>query len=507
MAAPILFLALEGCKKTDGTANAGGSVSFRVPGQQTPAIVYSNSAGTAILSQPVTLDGYGKATVYVTSVVDMDIFDSTGVSVVSIERATAVHSGQVDVESVGFLGTGIVSGQTEAGGRTSLATIETRAQTSLGGTDFEYLDSSGGTSRPLKTVFRERGLSVKDRGALGDGLTVDTAAFVEAIALLKAAGGGVLLIPPGTYIIDDALLVSFSGLRIVGYGHNVSILKLTSTSTNLITVSGAYNFDIEGVQLTASAITTGYGISTVGSGQTFRGIKVMPYFEACIFLDTAAFFTEITHCNLQASAADKQCVLIQGNNTKAVYVHDNYFEAASAGVGTGVEIKGAGPVYDVAIENNNMGALGTGIKIDATATGSGYRVRGNALSESTIALDLGKTAQSLQLHESANTISLATVTEVTTIADASTTTLAGHYSQINGGTGTINLITATSWRKGAIAVLVFGGAVTVKHNQASAGFGLPVILDGAADFVAANGDSLTLVFDGSSFRELSRMVL
>lgn len=48
----------------DGTALAGGNVSFYEPGTLTPKAVYSNSGKTIAHTQPVTLDGDGKAAIY-----------------------------------------------------------------------------------------------------------------------------------------------------------------------------------------------------------------------------------------------------------------------------------------------------------------------------------------------------------------------------------------------------------------------------------------------------------
>ena len=44
--------------------------------------------------------------------------------------------------------------------------------------------------------------------AAGDGVTVDSAAFNNAVTALNAAGGGTLLVPAGTYVISDVRLGS-----------------------------------------------------------------------------------------------------------------------------------------------------------------------------------------------------------------------------------------------------------------------------------------------------------
>ena len=52
--------------------------------------------------------------------------------------------------------------------------------------------------------------NVKDFGAVGDGITDDTAAFVAAIA-----GGGDIVLPAGTYFLSDTSLTALTGGYIV----------------------------------------------------------------------------------------------------------------------------------------------------------------------------------------------------------------------------------------------------------------------------------------------------
>src|SRR5690349_7627382 len=44
-------------------------------------------------------------------------------------------------------------------------------------------------------------VNVRDLGATGDGVTNDTTAFQQAAALINSAHGGMLVIPPGDYIV------------------------------------------------------------------------------------------------------------------------------------------------------------------------------------------------------------------------------------------------------------------------------------------------------------------
>ena len=64
--------------------------------------------------------------------------------------------------------------------------------------------------RSLQNKFQEC-ISVKDFGAVGDGITDDSAALQAAI--LAATPGNVLFWPPGTYVVWQTLLFSSSGVK------------------------------------------------------------------------------------------------------------------------------------------------------------------------------------------------------------------------------------------------------------------------------------------------------
>ena len=72
-------------------------------------------------------------------------------------------------------------------------------------------------------------VDVKTYGAVGNGVTNDTAAFNAALKSLADAGGGTCLVPKGTYVISASGITSpvKSGVHLVGEGHT-SILKIAA---------------------------------------------------------------------------------------------------------------------------------------------------------------------------------------------------------------------------------------------------------------------------------------
>ena len=92
---------------------------------------------------------------------------------------------------------------------------------------------------------------------------------------------------------------------------------------------------------------------------------------------------------------------------------------------------------------------------------------------------------------------IASATEITLGTD-------GNYFDITGTTQ-IDNIDEAGWQAGSVVVLQFDASVTVKHN--TSGTGAVILLSGAGDFSATVDDTLQLVYDGVTFREISRTVI
>jgi parallel beta-helix repeat protein len=107
-----------------------------------------------------------------------------------------------------------------------------------------YIDSTGKLGSYGETVY-----NVKLYGAVGDGLTDDTASFIDA--LTAAGSGGIVYIPVGTYLISNYLAVP-SNVWVKGDGYG-STVKLSDgfTPTKLFYVTNSTNvkfsnFSIDG---------------------------------------------------------------------------------------------------------------------------------------------------------------------------------------------------------------------------------------------------------------------
>lgn len=103
-------------------------------------------------------------------------------------------------------------------------------------------------------------VSVKDFGAVGDGVTDDTASISAAIAHLVSLGGGCLYMPRGEYIFNGTIGVT-SAITLLGDGAKATIIR-GSVSLQLSGVgSGAYRsyhrligLQIDGVDRTTTGL-------------------------------------------------------------------------------------------------------------------------------------------------------------------------------------------------------------------------------------------------------------
>lgn len=97
--------------------------------------------------------------------------------------------------------------------------------------------ATGGTvARSLESRFGET-INVKDKGAIGDGVTDDTVA-IQAVLTAVSATGGIVYFPQGTYKITATLTMG-SNVLIFGAGPTASVIKgalgtalLQSTNTS-----------------------------------------------------------------------------------------------------------------------------------------------------------------------------------------------------------------------------------------------------------------------------------
>lgn len=110
---------------------------------------------------------------------------------------------------------------------------------------FRTIDLSHLTLSAIQGIsgFGQRVFNVRWYGAAGDGATDDTAAIQQALDEAANAGGGVVFVPPGTYLITSSLTIG-SKTTLIGAAKNaVTIKKATYFEARMIRSKQGYNAD------------------------------------------------------------------------------------------------------------------------------------------------------------------------------------------------------------------------------------------------------------------------
>ena len=90
---------------------------------------------------------------------------------------------------------------------------------------------TGASARSVESKLQDT-VSVKDFGAVGDGVTDDTAAIQAAIDYLSGIGGGELFFPKGEYAISNKIIIA-GGIHYIGTAGGASkIVKHSNFNTN-----------------------------------------------------------------------------------------------------------------------------------------------------------------------------------------------------------------------------------------------------------------------------------
>jgi hypothetical protein len=117
--------------------------------------------------------------------------------------------------------------------------------------------------------------NVKDAkyGAVGDGSHDDTTTINNAISAANTAGGGIVYLPPGTYIVTGIKL--YSKVHLIGSGRESTIIKLkdNTSSTDVIfsnnvyslmgsgSTAGEYDFSIRDLTIDGNRVNNSAGAS------------------------------------------------------------------------------------------------------------------------------------------------------------------------------------------------------------------------------------------------------
>lgn len=504
-------LAISGSRKSDGTANASGRVWVYSPGTTVQEDVWSDADAMTRLTQPLSLDAGGKVTAYVTVPVRLVIEYAVTTGTYGTLTDTTFIPGDaesVTVRNDGFTGTG-PSGSQTAGGDTDLDTVLTALYTSVGGTDGKYKESSGATARTIKAKFAEAFVSVKDFGAKGDGIAIDTTAVQATINRVASLGGGTVFFPAGTYLIDAGLtLSSKDGVSLKGTGAASTVLKNTSTTATLLTFSACNYFRIDDLFLTASSTSSGIGIrlASTTSNVTITGVRLDKHLVSIKGDGTASTWVFINNSFTPYDGdAASRGIWLSGAQVSDVAIIGTTIGGGS--LGYAMEFENA--TQNICVTNCTVGAQS--IRWNANFIGAGgFKFVGNRLLAST-PFSFGVAAFPTNFYQYGNNqdgYSVTVATGDTTVLDLTK----GSDIRINagsGGAGTVTVSNPTVLPSTSSRNVYF----TTRHINAAGGavtwaMGTVFVLDGAVAIptTAARTILVLWLWDGntSTLREVSR---
>ena len=248
---------------SNGTPLSGGKLYTYEAGTTTPLAAYTSNSGATPHTNPIILDSAGRVSseIWLNSAYDYKFILATSTDIT-------------------------VWTKDNIPGITNFSALSGPNGASLVG----YNEGSAGAVNRNVQARLQDFMTVKDFGAVGDGVTNDAAAFTAACAAAMGAGA-TLLIPAGTYNLGAwaSPIITTAKLSLVGEGIGSTAIVAASPSASLFRV--LYDVDIEGTtfnNFTANTSGNGgsilYNLDSTDSGISPVRVRV----ENCKFYNCKA---------------------------------------------------------------------------------------------------------------------------------------------------------------------------------------------------------------------------
>jgi hypothetical protein len=234
MTVNLSALAGAGAQFLDGSGNplSGGKLESFVAGTTTPQTTYTEASGAVAHPNPIILDAAGRVPtgeIWITAGASYKfvLSDSNNVVIATYDNITGID------------GTGIATNATSVsftGFKGQVGNLQDLADAD--GSDWVGFEPAGSNAvaRSVQDKLREY-VSVKDFGAVGNGVADDTLAVQAAFDACAASGQG-LYFPAGTYNASSALTMGNHDLNMEGQlvytgSAAITFLRVTAPSRNV----------------------------------------------------------------------------------------------------------------------------------------------------------------------------------------------------------------------------------------------------------------------------------
>ena len=495
----------------------GGYITVKQRATSSNATVYEDFEGENAVASTVTnhtLDSNGSVVLYCNEVVDVVAYTSAGAQARAWTEGAATTA--IEYRGQSFTGVDYESAASGAQYPIALVSVLNKWMDSAGALDFKVRSNAANTTSANLSSIGVGVMStwyfVKDPvyGARGDGVTNDRAAIQAAIDAAEAAGGGIVVIGPGTYNIATALVIDAENVQILGVGFPK--IQVTSGSVNGFTVSATRTV-IDGVRIevanSVGANSTAYGISIISGGDSSRiinvrvsetgtyefadGIRVVDAGKVTV---SGGFFSGATNGGYFTSATTELGNVVigvgafYGTVTNGLFIENQIgFVIASTDMSGGtndLRVTGCTNTMMNGSTISNQPAI-------INATSVGFRESGNSGIESIDASSslLGGSHSWGSLNGAVwggNITSAATVT-----LNASTVGRATYYT-VNAHSANVDTLTGTGFPSGYVLKIVF--QVNTQWNDGTGNLRL------SANFAGTANDVLTLIWDGTNWLQM-----
>jgi hypothetical protein len=416
-----------------GNVLTGGKLFTYAAGTTTPVVAYTTSAGNIAWSNPIILDAAGRVSgsgeIWLTDGISYKFIlrDSNDVLIATYDNVTGINSNFVNFTSQQEIQTAtagqtafnlttmqylpgtnsltvFVDGVNQYGPGAQYAYVETDSDTitfvnglhvgalvkfttstisSAAATSADQVSYTpagvGAVPTNVQAKLRQT-VSVKDFGAVGDGVTDDTAAIQAAINYLSPFGG-TLYIPKGAYIVsdanaDNACLVVTAPIQFVGDGAFYTSIQPAASvagTVNTILVNPNSGFD-----------QTLMSFRNLSLGNLSNGTRAGDHGIYCLTLNANQNLPKFTVEN---------CAIQQGNGF-AIYHLNDPVDNINGGMYAcyinnnalkgGIKFENSGD--SLVVSNNVLSGTGTGVEASLITGASLLSILDNNITTSNSAI-------------------------------------------------------------------------------------------------------------------------
>ena len=499
-----------------GTPSSGAFTTLSASGAVS-GVGFSN-----YLASPPAIGGSVPAAGSFTAIIGTTIRASTYINYRGGDNASTTNSGfgetALDSNSGGINNTAIGYASLTA----NVAGINNTAvgASSLVASNASYYNTSIGASSMSSSIAPQNSVAVGYLSLQNVGKTVTAGSFYVGIDYIIQSSGTTNFVAVGAADNNIGTIFTSTGAG-SGTGTAASI-----TLGNVGVGYQALNSVVNGQWNVAVGRDAGYNITVGGQNSILGDFALSGNISGGTNVAVGA------NALLQAGAQVSAGAFIVGNSYTINFVGSTNFVAIGAaasnigitftatgvGAGTGTATANANSntavgfnAGSILLHGKNNTIVGSGADVTSTnqtnSTAIGYQATATADNQ----MMFGNASVTANVfHGSISTSGRALGAQGAAVASANNLTLGadGNYFQITGATQ-INLLVSTNWTGGSEVTLKFNSTPTVKHNQGVSGVNKPILLAGAADFVATANDTLSLIYDSTDavWYETSRAVI